>query len=454
MPQRRRLLFLLVLPVALAALLAVSAGANPSPILAGVNLLDNPGFESGLSSWSVSGQATITSAHKYTGSSALALTKPAPGPASIYQAVMPVMPGATYSASGFFYLMSGGVQNPAMSIEWLSPGGPILAEATVSDDAPTAGWTQIATSGVAPAGATAARVTARVYVMSTGALSYLDDMSFAMTAPPPSATVTASATPSAASTPTPTRTRTRTPTLQNSATRTATQPVPPAHTATRTPAASTATASATLAAGASASTTATPTSTAAETPVPGETPDASATATPTATATATVESAAWRAFLPLVLLQPTPTVTPTPTPDPHWVTLNEFLPNPYVIDWNGDGELGSDDEWVELHNCADIAVDVSGWVLDDEADDGSRIYFLPAGTVIPPHGYLLLFGSQTGLNLANTKEVVRLLYRDGSLLEEYRYYATWHDRSFSRTVDGGGDWTIWYPPTPGEANHP
>ncbi len=111
-------------------------------------------------------------------------------------------------------------------------------------------------------------------------------------------------------------------------------------------------------------------------------------------------------------------------------------------------------EWIELYNKGDMAIDVSGWALDDEADDGSPLYFLPAGTVIEPHGFLLLFGSETGLNLANTKDVVRLLYRNGVELEQYRYYATWHDRSFSKTEDGGAEWTIWYPPTPGAPNHP
>ena len=159
-------------------------------------------------------------------------------------------------------------------------------------------------------------------------------------------------------------------------------------------------------------------------------------------------------MLPLIVREPPPTATPTATPDPHLVTINEFLPKPDVIDWNGDGKVDSDDEWVELYNAADIPVDVSGWALDDEADAGSPLYFLPAGTVIPPHGFLLLFGAQTGINYANTKDVVRLLYRNGELLEEYRYYATWFDRSFSKTVDGGHVWTIWYPPSPGRPNLP
>lgn len=154
------------------------------------------------------------------------------------------------------------------------------------------------------------------------------------------------------------------------------------------------------------------------------------------------------------MCQPTLTPTPTATSDPHLVGLNEILPKPRAIDWNGDGKVDSDDEWVELYNAALTPINVGGWALDDEADAGSQIYFLPAGTIIAPHGFLLLFGRETGINFANTKDVVRLLYRDGTLLEEYRYYATWADRSFSKMVDGGQTWTIWYPPSPGLPNQP
>jgi len=176
--------------------------------------------------------------------------------------------------------------------------------------------------------------------------------------------------------------------------------------------------------------------------------------TPTATVTATATARRFVAFLPVIVREPPPIPTAAPTPDPRLVTLNEILPAPDTMDWNGDGKVDSDDEWVELCNAAAVAVDVSGWALDDEANAGSPLYFLPAGTVIPPHGFLLFFGKQTGLNFANTKDVVRLLYRSGELLEDFRYYATWKDRSFSKTEDGGREWTYWYPPSPGQPNRP
>ena len=52
------------------------------------------------------------------------------------------------------------------------------------------------------------------------------------------------------------------------------------------------------------------------------------------------------------------------------------------------------------------------------------------------------------------QDVLRLLHRSGELLEDFRYYATWKDRSFNKTVDGGREWTYWYPPSPGRTNGP
>ncbi len=55
------------------------------------------------------------------------------------------------------------------------------------------------------------------------------------------------------------------------------------------------------------------------------------------------------------------------------------MPNPEA-DWNGDGILGdANDEYIELYNANDFAVDLSGWKVDDIAGGGSSPYTLPAG---------------------------------------------------------------------------
>jgi hypothetical protein len=77
------------------------------------------------------------------------------------------------------------------------------------------------------------------------------------------------------------------------------------------------------------------------------------------------------------------------------VVISEFLAS------NVAGRLDKDNEpsdWVEIHNAAtDNAVDLTGWTLTDKVTIPAMWAF-PAGTILPPNGYLLVFCS--GKNLA------------------------------------------------------
>lgn len=136
------------------------------------------------------------------------------------------------------------------------------------------------------------------------------------------------------------------------------------------------------------------------------------------------------------------------------VVLNEYLPAPANVDWDGDGTADSQDEWVELFCLADQPVDLSGWMLDDIRNGGSPPYVIPAGTWIQPGGFLLFFRKTTGIGLDNAGDTVRLLRPDGSVADQHTYYTTLPDASYSRTVNGGGVWTLQYPPSPGGPNLP
>jgi hypothetical protein len=149
-----------------------------------------------------------------------------------------------------------------------------------------------------------------------------------------------------------------------------------------------------------------------------------------------------------------PTATPTPASYPDTVVLNEFLPAPHDVDWNGDGKIDSGDEWIELYNRGSIAVDLGGWQLDDVAGSGSALYTLPPGTSIASHGFRLFFGKQTNLSLNNDGDSVRLLWPTGLVADSFVYTTTTYDQSYSRTEDGGGTWTRTYPPSPGQPNRP
>ncbi len=65
------------------------------------------------------------------------------------------------------------------------------------------------------------------------------------------------------------------------------------------------------------------------------------------------------------------------------VVINELLANP--------GSGGYD--WVELYNATDQPIDLGGWFLSDGAKHLTK-YEIAAGTVLAPHGYLVLTESQ------------------------------------------------------------
>jgi len=137
------------------------------------------------------------------------------------------------------------------------------------------------------------------------------------------------------------------------------------------------------------------------------------------------------------------------------VLLNEFLPAPHSVDWDGDGVADYNDEWIELYNAGPAMVGLGGWQLDDEADGGSGPYIIPADQIIPPGGFLVFFKKDSGVSLNNDEDWVRLLRPDGTVADEYHYsHSPGYDRSFSRTVDGGGHWTDGYAVTLGAPNHP
>ncbi len=161
----------------------------------------------------------------------------------------------------------------------------------------------------------------------------------------------------------------------------------------------------------------------------------------------------------------TPTATPGPSPTPTGtptaigydraaLRLNEVLPAPAAVDWNGDGIANAEDEWIELFNRGDTALNLAGWALDDIPAGGSAPYSLPAGAMLQPGGFLLIFRSQSGVALNNDADTVRLLGPDGAQVDAFSYAKPGSDRSYSRQSDGDGAWTDAYPPSPGRPNAP
>jgi hypothetical protein len=135
------------------------------------------------------------------------------------------------------------------------------------------------------------------------------------------------------------------------------------------------------------------------------------------------------------------------------VAINEFVPRP-GHDWNNDGEVNVEDEFIEIINHGVINVNLSGYSLDDEANIGSSPYRLPSVTIVPGER-IVFYGSETGLLLSDGGDGVRLLKPNGQLADAYNYsVARYPDQSYCRLPDNGGldDWNQNCFPTPGLQN--
>ena len=108
---------------------------------------------------------------------------------------------------------------------------------------------------------------------------------------------------------------------------------------------------------------------------------------------------------------------------PGQVLINEILPSP-----------SSGPEWVELYNTTASTINL-GYCFIDDIPAGSTAYQIPAGTLIPAHGFWTL--DQTSY-FNNTGDDVRLLDEDAStVLDAYTFGNTGYDLAWYRFPDGG-----------------
>jgi len=111
--------------------------------------------------------------------------------------------------------------------------------------------------------------------------------------------------------------------------------------------------------------------------------------------------------------------------------ISEILPNP----------TGSDTtEFIELYNLTDETIDISGLKLDDE-EGGSKAYTIPDNTIILAHEYKVFGRQDTKLALNNTSDSVRILYPDGTIINEIRFDDVVEGASYVRDSEGSWLWT-------------
>lgn len=148
---------------------------------------------------------------------------------------------------------------------------------------------------------------------------------------------------------------------------------------------------------------------------------------------------------------------------------------PVINEFSYAGNSEADEgDWIELYNPASVILDLSGWKISDGKDS----YSFPEGTLIYPHGRLLLVSSglkfrsvypllrvnmcETGFPLSSKGEQLALSDNTGTLIDAVQYSADekWpvDDRSGSFSLglkdidkdnNNGSNWILMHESSPG-----
>lgn len=146
------------------------------------------------------------------------------------------------------------------------------------------------------------------------------------------------------------------------------------------------------------------------------------------------------------------------------------LPTGFVIPEGDEGDYDNPtdfSDWVELYNNSNTAANLAGWAVSDSSSNPTK-YILPAGAIVPAHGYLVLICDNrdelnapagaaqlihTNFTLSGSGEYMSLADPSGALVDvanhvpKQTFHSTW-----GRATDGTGLWGYLSNATPAAPN--
>ncbi len=146
--------------------------------------------------------------------------------------------------------------------------------------------------------------------------------------------------------------------------------------------------------------------------------------------------------------------SPLPAPSVSGkILINEVLPSPGSR-WNCSEPTNiytaTNDSWVELFNPQNQPYNLYAAHATIDGGTGTTPFYLPLGSSIAPHGYLVLFPSTfSGSHLIAH---VRLLI-EGITVDQVEIPTLYVDQSFARIPDGSNSWQITTAPTINSSNN-
>jgi len=141
--------------------------------------------------------------------------------------------------------------------------------------------------------------------------------------------------------------------------------------------------------------------------------------------------------------------------------INEILASNSSCNPDPQGQY---DDWIEICNLKDIAVDIGGMYLTDDLSEPAKWQIpddSPLETTIGPQGYLLIWADgepeqgplHATFKLQNSGEEIGLFASNGSTpIDSVIYGQQVTNISFGRSGDGVSNWRFFGPPTPQASN--
>ena len=114
------------------------------------------------------------------------------------------------------------------------------------------------------------------------------------------------------------------------------------------------------------------------------------------------------------------------------VIINEIYPKP---------NTSSNDEFIELYNTGDTAVNLKGWQLDDQSPGGSAPYTIEEACVLIPRGYLTFTKAITHISLNDTGDSARLIQPNSNVIGQLGYSQAKSGWSYS-WINQQWQWTM------------
>jgi hypothetical protein len=152
-----------------------------------------------------------------------------------------------------------------------------------------------------------------------------------------------------------------------------------------------------------------------------------------------------------------PPVAGSPAPAPASkgvILLNEILLNPQST-WNCS-ESGTDfvskDTWVELYNPKNQPFNLYAAHAYLDSGPSTTIYYLPFGSAIAAHGFLVVFPRTVGNFAPEPAPTIRLLIAS-TTIDEVKVPRLAADHSYARLMDGASQWQAVSTPTINASNN-